>query len=64
MRHEISAELKMVHSAELEKSVAADLLLPDPIIPQEDQNINENSKKYDGRASGGDDITDLLSSCE
>ena len=64
MKHEISAELKMVQSADLEKSVAADLLLPDPIISQEDNKSNENSKEHDGRASNQHDITDLFAPCK
>ena len=69
MKHEISAELKMVSSEELEKSVAKDLLIPDPcamipIIPLGEQEVNENSKKHDRGTGNNNDIPDLFSSCE
>ena len=66
MKHEISAELKMVSSEELEKSVAKDLLIPDPcamipIIPLGEQEVNENSKKHDRGTSDNNNFPDFLS---
>ena len=66
MKHEISAELKMVSTSELEKSVAEDLLIPDPItfIPLGETEVNENPQKHDGRASDNNNLPDLFAPCE
>ena len=62
----IGSSLKVVSSPDLAKSVAKDLSIPDPtgIIAKGQQKANENSKKYDGRASGFYDIEDLFSPCK
>jgi hypothetical protein len=62
----IGSSLRIVSSSDLAKSVAQDLSIPDPtgIIAKGQQKANENSKKYDGRASGFDDLQDLFAPCE
>ena len=47
MKYELKAELKMKATEPLQKSVAADLLIPDPIIPSGEQKANENPQKHD-----------------
>lgn len=66
MKHKISAELKMVSSEELEKSVAKDLLIPDPtpIISLGEQEVNENPKKHDRGTSDNNNFPDLFAPCE
>ncbi len=65
MKHEISAELKMVSSKELEKSVAEDLLVPDPyIIPLGEKEVNENSQKHDRGTGNNNNLPDLFAPCE
>lgn len=73
MKHEISAELKMVSSEELEKSVAKDLLIPDPceahvsippIIPLGEQEVNENSQKHDRGTGNNNNFPDLFAPCK
>lgn len=63
MKHKISAELKMVGSNELEKSVAKDLLVPDPtiFIPLGEEEVNENPKKHDRGTSDNNNFPDFLS---
>jgi len=62
----IGSSLKIVSSPDLAKGVAKDLSIPDPtgIIAKGQQKANENSKKYDGRASGFDDLQDLFAFSE
>ena len=59
MRPIIQTEILMRETDELQKSVAADLNVPDPapanIIVKKDNKVNENSAKYD-RGTG--DIND------
>lgn len=73
MKHEISAELKMVSTPELQKSVAEDLLIPDPceahvsttpIIPLGEQEVNENPQKHDRGTSDNNNFPDLFAPCE
>ena len=52
MKYELKAELKMKATEALQKSVAADLLIPDPCeahvsIPSGEQKTNESPKKHD-----------------
>jgi hypothetical protein len=57
MRPNIPVEILMRETADLQKSVAADLSIPDPIIPakkKKDSAKNENSAEYD-RGTGNID---------
>lgn len=47
----INSEIYMKQTAQLEQSVESELLIPDPIIPSGANAVNENSQKYDRRAS-------------
>lgn len=52
----MKVDLKMVHGEGLLKSVATDLLVPDPpsIIASGENKVNENSPKYDRGSSNQD----------
>lgn len=67
MKHKIiSADLVMKESADLKKTVAADLMVGDPtgIIPPERSFVNENSQKYDRGAGGFSNLQDLFAPCK
>ena len=53
----MKVDLKMVHGEGLLKSVAKDLLAPDPpsIIASGDKKVNENSPEYDRGSSNQHD---------
>jgi hypothetical protein len=54
----------MVETEDLQKSVASDLQVPDPIITPTEEKVNENPKKYDGRASGVSDNASVVAPSE
>jgi len=56
----IGSEIYVKQTAQLELSVADELLIPDPIIASGAPTVNENSQKYDRRSSGGDHLQDLI----
>jgi hypothetical protein len=60
----VNSELFMVETIELEKSVARDLKMPDPIniIAKDKQEVNENSTKYDRGSGCFHNIQDLFPS--
>lgn len=62
----IRSELTVIETSELEKSVAKDLQVPDPknIIAKDEQEVNENSKKYDRGTGCLYNIKDLFAPCE
>ena len=66
MQKKVSVSLDMVESPELSKSVAADLMVPDPtgIIAKEIKKTNENPQKYDRGSGGLYNIQDLFAPCE
>jgi hypothetical protein len=60
----IITNIRMVETEDLQKSVASDLQVPDPIITPTEEKVNENSKKYDGRASGVSDNASVVAPSE
>jgi hypothetical protein len=64
MRPFIKTDVTIVETEELQKSVASDLQVPDPIITPKKEKVNENSEKHDGRASGVNDNASISPSSE
>ena len=62
----INADINMIASQDLLKSVASDLLVPDPtgIIAKGAKEVNEDSEKYDRGTGGIYHIQDLFSPCK
>jgi hypothetical protein len=64
MRPFIKTDVRIVETEELQKTIASDLQVPDPIITPKKEKVNENSKKHDGRASGVNDNPSISPSGE
>jgi hypothetical protein len=67
MRPIIPVEILMRETADLQKSVAADLSIPDPIIPvkqKKESAKNENSPEHDRGTGNIDDSTSIPASGE
>jgi hypothetical protein len=62
MHKKVPVSLDMISSPELSRSVAADLIVPDPtgIIAKEIKKANENSTKYDRGSGSLYNIQDLF----
>lgn len=60
----IGSEIYIKQTAQLEQSVADELLIPDPIIASGAPTVNENSQKYDRGPSSRDNLQDLFAPCE
>ena len=62
----VRTHLEVVSSPELSKSIAEDLLVPDPtgIIAKESRKANENPTKYDRGSGSFNNIQDLFPSSQ
>lgn len=62
MHKKVPVSLDMISSPELSKSIAADLIVPDPtgIIAKENKKANENPTKHDRGSGSVYDIQDLF----
>lgn len=47
----LSVNLRVIESKALASQIEQELLIPDPIIPQKEENFNENSAGDDARGS-------------
>ena len=64
MRPFIKTDVTIVETEELQKSIASDLQVPDPIITKKKEKVNENSKEHDRGTGSLDNNAGIVPSGE